>query len=62
MIKIILVIYTLSANGPAATDIAEFRAKDLQNCKAVGELIVQNLEASGEFASVTYRCRPFTNV
>ena len=62
MIKILLVIYTLSANGPATTEIAEFRSKDLHNCKAVGELIVQNLEASGEFASVTYRCRPFTEV
>ena len=62
MIKVLLVIYTLSANGPAATEIAEFRSKDLHNCKAVGELIVQNLEASGEFASVTGRCRPFSEV
>ena len=62
MIKILLVIYTLSANGPATTEIAEFRSKDLHNCKAVGELIVQNREASGEFAPVTYRCRPLTEV
>ena len=62
MIKIMLVIYAITTQGPVAQPIAEFKHKDLQVCKDVGALVVRELYATGKYEKITFDCKPFTTL
>lgn len=62
MIKIVLIVYALTAQGPAAQEVAEFKHKDAVLCEQIGTLVVKELEATGRYLQVTHRCKPFTNI
>lgn len=62
MIKVMLIVYAITAQGPVAQPIAEFKHKDMQVCKDVGALVVRELYATGRYENVAFECREFTTV
>ena len=62
MIKFVLVIYALTANGPVAKPVAEFTRANKQYCEDVGALVVENLKTNDTVRAVTYRCVEITKI
>lgn len=60
MIKIVLVVFAMTAQGPMAMEVAEFKNTNKQYCEDVGTLIVKNLGEQNIRAA--YRCIERTEV
>jgi hypothetical protein len=54
MIKIVLVVFAMTAQGPVAREVAEFTNANRQYCEDVGTLVVRNLGERNIRAA--YRC------
>ena len=62
MIKFVLVIYAVTAQGTIYEPIAEFTKTNRQYCEDVGVLVVNNLAQQPNIKAATYRCVEVTKV
>ena len=64
MIKFVLVVYAMTATGPAVQPIAEFTRANKQYCEDVGVLVVKSIKRNrnDNIRAVTYRCVEVTKV
>lgn len=62
MIKIVLVIYAITAQGYASETVGQFKNTNMQYCRDVGTQLVQRLEQRKDIKKATFRCIEITDV